>query len=220
MKTLEHVYILTGAMFALFAIGRAQDRASPRRWRSAAFWAIYACSFLAGSHLPDLANGLILMALVMLAASGLAPAAQAAPLAERKVAAQRNGDRLFVPALAIPVVVLLGTVSARHLRFGGSMLFEPAHSTLIALACAVLIALALGYALLEAPLLAPLREGRRLMEAVGWAAILPQILASLGALFAAAGVGKVIGELVSDAIPMTAAPSQSSRLRSAWHCSQ
>jgi uncharacterized membrane protein len=32
---------------------------------------------------------------------------------------------------------------------------------------------------------------------------LPQILASLGALFAAAGVGKVIGELVSDAIPMT-----------------
>jgi len=203
MITLEHVYVLTGAMFALFAIGRAQDRSSPRRWRSAAFWAIYAFSFLAGSHLPDLANGAILIALVILAASGLAHAAPAAPLAERKLAAQKNGNRLFVPALAIPVVVLLGSAAATHLSFGGSALFESAHTTLIALACAVLVALALGYALLQAPLLAPLQEGRRLMEAVGWAAVLPQILASLGALFAAAGVGRVIGQLVTAAIPMT-----------------
>jgi uncharacterized membrane protein len=41
------------------------------------------------------------------------------------------------------------------------------------------------------------------MEAVGWAAVLPQILASLGALFAAAGVGRVVGQLVTQAIPMT-----------------
>jgi uncharacterized membrane protein len=203
MITLEHVYMLTGAMFALFAIGRALDRSGPRRWRTAAFWAVYAGSFLAGSHLPDVANGLMLMALVVLAASGLAPAAQAAPLAERRVAAQKNGNRLFVPALAIPIVVLLGTVLAPHLRVDGSALFALGHTTLVALACAVMVALALGYALLQAPLLAPLHEGRRLMEAVGWAAVLPQILASLGALFAAAGVGKVIGRLVTDAIPMT-----------------
>jgi uncharacterized membrane protein len=193
MITLEHVYMLTGAMFALFAIGRALDRSGPRRWRTAAFWAVYAGSFLAGSHLPDVANGLMLMALVVLAASGLAPAAQAAPLAERTVAAQKNGNRLFVPALAIPIVVLLGTVLAPHLRVDGSALFALGHTTLVALACAVMVALALGYA----------HEGRRLMEAVGWAAVLPQILASLGALFAAAGVGKVIGRLVTDAIPMT-----------------
>jgi uncharacterized membrane protein len=203
MITLEHVYILSGTMFALFAIGRAFDRSRPRRWRTTGFWALYSFSFLAGSHLPDIANGMILMALVALAASGLAPAARAAPLAERKVASQRNGNRLFVPALAIPIVVLLGTVLAKHLRVDGSALFEPNHATLIALACAVMVALALGYALLHAPLLAPLHEGRRLMEAVGWAAVLPQILASLGALFAAAGVGKVIGALVTDAIPMT-----------------
>jgi uncharacterized membrane protein len=41
------------------------------------------------------------------------------------------------------------------------------------------------------------------MEAVGWAAVLPQTLASLGALFAAAGVGRVVGQLVTQAIPMT-----------------
>ena len=52
MITLEHVYIMTGIMFAAFAIGRALDRSSARRWRSAAFWGTYALSFLAGSHLP------------------------------------------------------------------------------------------------------------------------------------------------------------------------
>lgn len=39
------------------------------------------------------------------------------------------------------------------------------------------------------------------MDAVGWAAVLPQMLASLGAVFALAGVGDVIGELARDVIP-------------------
>jgi uncharacterized membrane protein len=201
--TLEHVYFLTGAMFAMFAVGRALDRASPRRWRSAAFWGTYALSFLAGSHLPDLANGLLLMVLVVLAASGLASADAGAPLAERREAAQKNGNRLFVPALAIPVVVLLASVFAKQLHFGNAALLDPGHATLVALMLAVLVALALGYALLRVPLGTPLREGRRLMEAVGWAAVLPQTLASLGAVFAAAGVGRVVGQLVTQAIPMT-----------------
>jgi uncharacterized membrane protein len=203
MITLEHVYVLTGALFALFAVGRALDRSSRRRWRTTAFWALYSFSFLAGSALSDVANGMLLMALVILAVSGLAPAAPAAPLAERTLAAQKNGNRLFVPALAIPIVVLLGSVFAPHLSLEGRALFESAHTTLIALACAVVVALALAYALLKAPPLAPLHEGRRLMEAVGWTAVLPQILASLGALFASAGVGKVVGRLMMQAIPMT-----------------
>jgi uncharacterized membrane protein len=45
------------------------------------------------------------------------------------------------------------------------------------------------------PASAPLQEGRRLMDLVGWAALLPQMLAALGAVFALAGVGKTIGEL-------------------------
>ena len=40
------------------------------------------------------------------------------------------------------------------------------------------------------------------MDLVGWAALLPQMLAALGALFALAGVGKVVGDLVTEWIPM------------------
>jgi len=52
--------------------------------------------------------------------------------------------------------------------------------------------------------MSPLQEGRRLMDTVGWAALLPQMLAALGAIFALAGVGQVIGDLVTQWIPMDA----------------
>ena len=39
------------------------------------------------------------------------------------------------------------------------------------------------------------------MDSVGWAAILPQMLASLGAVFALAGVGDVVGGLAWQGIP-------------------
>ena len=47
----------------------------------------------------------------------------------------------------------------------------------------------------------PLQQGSRLIDSVGWAAILPQMLASLGAVFALAGVGDVVGGLAGQAIP-------------------
>jgi len=49
-----------------------------------------------------------------------------------------------------------------------------------------------------------LHEGRRLLTAVGTVAVLPQLLAALGALFAAAGVGQVVSEGVTHFIPADA----------------
>jgi uncharacterized membrane protein len=44
-------------------------------------------------------------------------------------------------------------------------------------------------------------EGSRLANAIGWAIVLPQMLASLGVIFAAAGVGTAIGAIVGTIIP-------------------
>ena len=46
-----------------------------------------------------------------------------------------------------------------------------------------------------------MQEGRRLIDSIGWAAVLPQMLAALGVVFAAAGVGDAIGALSRMVIP-------------------
>src|SRR5437764_14359622 len=69
--------------------------------------------------------------------------------------------------------------------------------------CAVcgIVSLVVSYVWLSPPSLAAVDEGSRLMNGVGWAAVLPQMLASLGVIFAAAGVGTTIGSVVGSIIP-------------------
>lgn len=47
----------------------------------------------------------------------------------------------------------------------------------------------------------PVKEGSRLLQAVGWAVILPQMLAALGGIFSKSGVGTVVSDIVSDVLP-------------------
>ncbi|MBU7579081.1 MAG: DUF979 family protein, partial [Porphyrobacter sp.] len=80
-------------------------------------------------------------------------------------------------------------------------LFEARRETLILFGIGVLAALAGACVWLRPPVIAPAEEGRRLIDSIGWAAILPQMLAALGAVFAAAGVGEIIGGLAGGIIP-------------------
>ncbi len=84
----------------------------------------------------------------------------------------------------------------------GSPFVDVKQVTVISLAIATVIALAIGMWMLRPPLLAPIREARRLLDAVGWAAVLPQMLAALGALFALAGVGTVVSGITQRWIPL------------------
>ena len=120
----------------------------------------------------------------------------------REAGARRWGNWLFVPALVVPLLTLLGTLTLKGVRLGGRPLVDPRQVTLVALALATLVALAGAVAMLRPPALAPVREARRLLDSVGWAAALPQSLAALGALFAAAGVGTAVSGLASRYIPL------------------
>lgn len=53
----------------------------------------------------------------------------------------------------------------------------------------------------KAKITAPVQEGSRLLQAVGWAVILPQMLAALGGIFAKSGVGQVVSDLVGQVLP-------------------
>jgi len=201
---LEHIYWLTGVMMAGVAIVNWRDRTNPRRLNNTAFWGIYAITFLAGSRLADLTNGFLLIAMVLVASiRGLGQGkAESVTREEREASARRWGNRLFIPALTIPVVTVLGTLIFKELTINGAPIVDLKQVTVISLAIATLVALTVGMIMLRPPLLAPIREARRLLDAVGWAAVLPQMLAALGALFAIAGVGNVISGLAQRWIPL------------------
>ncbi len=204
MIKLGAVYVLAGLMFAGFAVFSALDRNNRKRFGNALFWGLVALSFLAGDRLGDLGNGFLVLGLAALAGLGLLGRGQPATTSpeERVSLAERFGNRLFVPALVLPLVVAVGVLVIKPMSFGGQPLMDPKQATLISLALAVLAAAGAALVLLRQPLVSPLQEGRRLIDTVGWAVLLPQFLAALGAVFAAAGVGKEIGVLVTTYLPV------------------
>lgn len=204
MIKLGSVYLLAGLMFAAFAILSATDRNNRKRFGNAAFWGLVALSFLAGDRLGDLGNGVLVLGLAAIAGFGLLGrgAPDTTTPQERRELSERFGEKLFIPALTLPLVVIFGVLVLKPLQVGGGPLLDPKQATLISLALAAVIAVGVAIILLRQPLISPLQEGRRLMDTVGWAALLPQMLAALGAVFALAGVGKVIGDLVTTWIPM------------------
>jgi uncharacterized membrane protein len=194
MIGLEQLYVVVGLMFAGFALIQAFDGA----WRGAAFWGCFAVLMAGGSHLPDPASGALVIVLALLAALGLKPKPVAAVDAPaREASAARLGNGLFVPALAIPAATLAGTWLLPRTGF-----VDPKQATLVALALGALAGLALAMAIVRAGPVAAMREGRRLVDSIGWAAVLPQALAALGGVFAAAGMGDAVAKVVTATIPI------------------
>jgi uncharacterized membrane protein len=204
MITLEFVYVLAGAAFAGFAALSLFDRANRKRLGNAAFWGLLAASFLFGSRLGDVANGVLVLALILLGGFGALGQGKPATTSteERRASAILRGNWLFVPALIVPAMALLGTLFLKSAHLGGVPLLDAKQVTLISLALGIVLALAVAMLWLRPKLLAPLEEGRRLIDTIGWAAILPQLLASLGAIFALSGVGQAVGIVATRYLPL------------------
>jgi uncharacterized membrane protein len=126
---------------------------------------------------------------------------ESATPAERQRSSDRYGNRLFLPALLIPFTAFVGTLAFNYTPLKGFNLIDPKAVTLVLLGCGVIIALIVSYLWLRPPPLASLDEGSRLANAIGWAMVLPQMLASLGVIFAAAGLGTTIGAMIGAIIP-------------------
>ncbi|HTT96653.1 MAG TPA: DUF979 domain-containing protein [Rhizomicrobium sp.] len=201
MIGLDAIYILVGAMFAAFALMHLLDRS----WRCGAFWGCFALLMAGGSWLPDRVNGALVLVLAGLVLIGLKPGAVTTTSEEmRRESAIRLGNRLFVPALIIPAITLAGTFLLPFVKINGVPLVDPKQVTLASLTVGATVGLALALYLIRAPISTAITEGRRLVDAIGWAAVLPQALAALGGVFAAAGVGKVVAQLATSYIPVDA----------------
>ena len=201
--TIELFYILIGVVFAFMAGRIALDRRHGKRWGSALFWGLLAVTYVFGKALPPLVVGYLVLGMVALAALRLVGRSEEhGPTKEERVAsAERWQNKLFWPALVVPATVVVVSVVLLFVPVTAFPWVEGKQVTLIALGSGALLAIAVALRTLRARPHMPLVEGGRLLEAIGWALVLPQMLAALGAIFAKAGVGTVVADLVGRALP-------------------
>lgn len=208
MLKIEHAYWL----IALFLAGAAWLNLRDRRWSHAAFWLVLAVLMAGGKYVLDATAAhrelpAQLAGIGVIALAVLSPRMRRGHLVERDESARladarRLGHRLFGPAVLIPLVTLLVALFGGRVAFGRWHLFDPTRMTLTGLALACVIALLAALRVTRARPAAGLSEGRRLLDTLGWAALLPLTLAALGGVFAATGVGTAVADLVRMVIPV------------------
>ncbi len=207
MLRIEHFYLVLAA-FLLFA---GWSNLRQRRFAHATFWTLIAALFAGGEHIleaseagdrfPAQVAGAAVLALGVLAMRMRREHIEEALEEQRRASAQRLGHRLFAPARVIPLVTVLIVLVGAKLHFGDIPLFAEGNITLPALGVASLLAAVAAIAVTRSRAVQAAVEGRRLLDTMGWAALLPLVLATLGGVFAASGVGEAVASLVTAVIP-------------------
>lgn len=194
MLTLDHVYLLCGIYLVLFGVLSFGDSKNLKRFGTGLFWLVYGITFLGGSALGNENAGwmVILMAVIVAAKQMGHGDYHETSKEEKNASAQQLGNRLLIPVLAVGVITL---ILAATTKLGA----------LVSFGIASIVAIVIALAITRGAPLQTFHEGRRLIDAIGWAAILSQLLAALGSLFAKAGIGKIVSDIVASAIPTESA---------------
>ncbi|WP_313701717.1 DUF979 domain-containing protein [Pantoea sp.] len=214
----QYLMWLAGIILLVVAILSWRDSANPRRFTTGLFWALYGLVFLVGDWATQLMSSLmgsdaagtrmlhiiiggIVVVMALIAGLGGVRLGRYHQRSdeEKQGSALRLRNKLFLPALAIPIVTVVGVLAFNNIPGLQDAVFGPGnHATLVTLfsmmvGCVIgwLVALKLTH---EKPVQS-MQETRRLLDSIGWAFILPQILATLGLLFTSAGVGSAISHL-------------------------
>ncbi|MGM3424831.1 DUF979 domain-containing protein [Pseudomonas benzopyrenica] len=197
--SIQYLFWLAGAILALTAVMTLADRHHPKRWTSGLFWGLFSLVFLIGDRLPPAWVGAGVLLMAVLAGCGAVGSGHhmTRPERETRASAGRLGNRLFIPALAIPVVTVIGSVLLKDVQIAGLPLLDPKNVTFVSLGLGALVALALACWLTRDTPIQAMRESRRLTDALGWSLVLPQALAMLGLVFTDAGVGKAVAHLAT-----------------------
>jgi uncharacterized membrane protein len=188
----EIFYSIIGVIFLLVGIKTLRDQQARRKISTALFWFILAFTFICGPYIPKWIVGACVVVIAFITAfKGVKESASDNP---DKDATRKQADligyKIFIPPLCLALVaVLVASVLNKWISANNSIGISAA------------VALIVTFVITRAPAKNAVIDGTRLMDNVGPVGILPQLLAALGALFTAAGVGQVIAKGVSALIP-------------------
>lgn len=187
---LEIFYVVVGLLMYLVAFNVFRCKENQARIGTTLFWTILGTIFVFGSYLPGTVVGILLLVIGVLTATkqvkhGKVNAPDAKFSAEK---AKALGNKVFIPSITIAALVIC---IAKFTSFSGT----------VAIGIAAAITIVLTLFITKANVKTVASDSDRMLQAVGVTAILPQLLASLGTLFTAAGVGDVIANNISNFIP-------------------
>ncbi len=188
---MEVIYLACGLMTAYVGFRAIKDKNQKNKVGTAVFWFSLAAVLALGKFLPSEISGtLVVLMTIPPILNKVAPGInKAIPEEYKEKMANKLGNKIFIPALSMGVLALV---------FGVAI---PSLGALVGMGFGILVSAIMILIMSKDKVSAIPTEGKKLLEAVGPLSILPQLLASLGAIFAAAGVGDVIAGLVSGVVP-------------------
>lgn len=187
---LEFFFILTGLLMAYTGVRVLRDSHHPTRVETAAFWFLLAVTFSIGRFVPPFISGLMVVGMGVLTFFNkvkIGPIKETTE-EEAQVNSERIGNYIFIPVVSLAIIAI---VIAQFTPLDGQ----------VGIGVASVVSLIIGMFITKANTKTALHEGDRMVRQVGTVGILPQLLAALGVIFTAAGVGEVISGMMSTVVP-------------------
>ncbi|WP_297788878.1 DUF979 family protein [uncultured Anaerococcus sp.] len=187
---LEAIFVIIGLQFFYTAYRTSKDSSRDKKATTVGFWLILGILFALGKVLPPKISGglVVLIALISLVdgikIKGIKEVNEKVQIASSK----RLGGKVFLPVI---VMAVLAIVIAKIIPESSSSV----------LGLTAIIAICYAMIMTKSSFKDMLNSSDRMVQQVGVVAILPQLLAALGAIFAAAGVGDVIAKIIGGIIP-------------------
>lgn len=191
-KLLEVVYIVMGLITIYTGVKNARDKENPSRVGTAVFWCALGIVLAFGRWIPAMIDGILVIVMTLPAIFGKVKIGKSEAPSEKSVDQRYNaiGMKIFAPALSIGVFAILFAI------------FLPDLGAIVGIGAGIIVSviLLMAFSKENTPIVF-LQDSERLLSTVGPLSMLPMLLASLGAVFTAAGVGEVISEIVGNVIP-------------------
>ncbi|WP_086349291.1 DUF979 domain-containing protein [Candidatus Enterococcus clewellii] len=186
---LEFFYILIGLLLIATAVRVFKDETHPTRLGTSAFWLLLGIVFAFGNFIPFLIDGIIIILMGVLTLFKQVRIGKLADVDEEvaEASAKRVGSWIFLPC----ILLALFAVGISYTPLGGQ----------VGIGIASILTLLIAMLITSAKPKTVADDADRMIQQVGTSGILPQLLAALGVIFNAAGVGTVISNGISGFIP-------------------
>ncbi len=187
---LEFVYILIGLQFFYTAFKVIKSTDGEKKATTVIFWIILGVLFALGKFIPPMISGILVVIIGLISLingikiNGVKEVDENKQVAEAK----RLNLKVFLPVI---IMAVLAIIIAK--------LIPESSSSVLGLTA--IIAIVVAMIMMKEGFGSMMDSSNRMVQQVGVVAILPQLLAALGAIFSAAGVGDVIAEIIGGIIP-------------------